>query len=392
MDFIPYGRQNIIQEDEAQVLDTLKSEFLTQGPKAKAFAEQMAAYTGASYGLALNSATSALHLACLALGLESGDVLWTSPITFVASANCALYCAAKVDFVDIDPRTYNISVAALEEKLAKAKAINSVPKVLVVVHFAGQSCEMKAIKILCEQYGVSIIEDASHAVGADYLNKKVGCCEYSDISVFSLHPVKIITTGEGGLALTNDKNLHQKMILCHSHGVTRNEELMTEPSHGPWYYEQIDLGFNYRMTDLQAALGLSQLKRADQFVARRRALAKQYFEMLSDCSVTLPYQHPDSDSSYHLFPIVLELENRAERKQVRKSVFVKLREANIGVNVHYIPVHTQPYYQNLGFHWGDFPNAESYYFGTISLPLHHGMTDKEQIYIVQSLQRALNEH
>ncbi len=392
MDFIPYGRQNITQEDEDQVLDTLKSEFLTQGPKANAFAEQMAAYTGANYGLALNSATSALHLACLALGLESEDILWTSPITFVASANCALYCGARVDFVDINPRTYNISVSALDEKLSRAKKTNSLPKILVVVHFAGQSCEMKAIKILCDQYGVSIIEDASHAVGADYLNRKVGCCEYSDISVFSLHPVKIITTGEGGLALTNDKNLHQKMTLCHSHGVTRDENLMTEASHGPWYYQQVDLGFNYRMTDLQAALGLSQLKRVDQFVSRRRMLAKQYVEMLSDYPVTLPYQHPDTDSSYHLFPIVLDIEDLSERKQVRKSVFIKLREANIGVNVLYIPVHTQPYYQKLGFSWGDFPIAESYYFGTIALPLHHGMMDKEQIYIVQSLQRALSEH
>lgn len=390
--FIPYGKQDISNEDIQSVIDVLHSDYLTQGPKAISFAKEVAQYCGTKYAVAMNSATSALHVACLALQLGPGDIVWTSPNSFLASSNCALYCGATVDFVDIDPATYNISLEALKEKLEKATISNRLPKVLIPVHFAGQSCLMREIKSLCDKYNIKIIEDASHAIGGEYLNQKIGNCQFSDICVFSFHPVKIITAAEGGMVLTNNEDLYKKMMLFHSHGVTRDSQIMTESSHGAWYYQQIALGFNYRMTELQAALGLSQLNRIEQFIARRRILAQQYEEMLSDLALVLPFQHKDTASSFHLYPVLLKTIEKKKRLSLRKVVFDQLRAANIGVNVHYIPIHTQPYYQKLGFKCGDFPNAEFYYFGAISLPLHFGLTDSEQIYIVETLSKILKEN
>ncbi|RUO45061.1 UDP-4-amino-4,6-dideoxy-N-acetyl-beta-L-altrosamine transaminase [Idiomarina aquatica] len=384
---IPYGKQDIQQQDIDAVVDVLQSDFLTQGPKVPAFEQAVANRVGAEYALAVNSATSALHIACLALDLGSGDVLWTTPVTFVASANCGLYCGADVDFVDIDPATYNISVEALKTKLQQAAARDCLPKVLVVVHLCGQPCEMAAIKALADQYGVKVIEDASHAIGGKYRGEYIGKGQYSDITVFSFHPVKIITTAEGGMALTNSKALAQKMDLLRSHGITRDTEKMTHASHGPWYYQQIDLGFNYRMTELQAALGLSQLERLDEYVAKRHELAATYDELLKTLPVTTPFQHPDSYSGLHLYVIRLQ---RDKIERSHREVFESLRAQGIGVNLHYIPVHTQPYYQNLGFVAEDFPNAMAYYHEAISLPMHPNLTDDEQRTVVSALNKALS--
>lgn len=359
---IPYGRQDINQEDIDTVVNVLKSDFLTQGPAVPEFEQAVTSYCEAKYSVAVNSATSALHIACLALGLGKGDVLWTTPITFVASANCGLYCGADVDFVDIDPDTYNMSASKLEVKLIQAKKDNNLPKIVIPVHFAGQSCDMKRIYELSQTYGFNIIEDASHAIGGMYLGKPVGNCKFSDITVFSFHPVKIITTAEGGLATTNSAKLASKMELFRSHGVTRNPELMTKESDGDWYYQQIELGFNYRMTDIQAALGISQMKRLNEFVTRRHVLAKRYNELLTDLPITIPWQHPDSYSGLHLYVIRLHLD---KIELTHRDVFESLREQGIGVNLHYIPVHTQPYYQNLGFKPGDFPEAECYYWKSV---------------------------
>ncbi|WP_374241124.1 UDP-4-amino-4,6-dideoxy-N-acetyl-beta-L-altrosamine transaminase [Zoogloea sp.] len=380
---IPYGRQDITPEDIAAVEAVLRSDFLTQGPAVPGFEQALAAYCGAARGVAMNSATSALHVACLALGLGPGDRLWTSPNTFVASANCGLYCGAEVDFVDTDPATYNMSVAALEAKLAAAAAENRLPRVVIPVHFAGQSCEMRAIHALGQQYGFRIIEDASHAVGATYLGEPVGNCRYSDITIFSFHPVKIITTAEGGMAMTNDPALAERMERLRSHGITRDPAAMAWDSEGPWYYQQVELGYNYRITDLQAALGRSQLARLDDYVARRHAIAARYDAALAGLPLTTPWQHPDSRSALHLYPIRLHDAAR------RREVFEALRAAGIGVNVHYIPVHTQPHYHRLGFRPGDFPEAERYYAGAISLPMFPTLTPAQQDEVVAALARVL---
>ncbi|WP_289117317.1 UDP-4-amino-4,6-dideoxy-N-acetyl-beta-L-altrosamine transaminase [uncultured Idiomarina sp.] len=383
---IPYGKQDIQQSDIDALVEVLTSDFLTQGPKVPAFEAAVAGKVGAEHALAMNSATSALHIACLALGLGEGDWLWTTPVTFVASANCGLYCGAQVDFVDIDSDTYNISVAALTNKLEKAAKENCVPKVLVVVHLCGQPCEMQVIKALADKYGVKVIEDASHAIGGKYQGEYIGNGRYSDITVFSFHPVKIITTAEGGMALTNCDELATKMNLLRSHGITRDPELMTHEPDGPWYYQQVDLGFNYRMTELQAALGLSQLGRLDDYVAKRHELAKRYDELLQELPVTCPYQHPDSSSGLHLYVIRLKLN---ELSVSHKRVFEFLREQGIGVNLHYIPVHTQPYYEQFGFKAEDFPEAMSYYREAISLPMYPNLTGDEQDNVVKALQKAL---
>ena len=379
---IPYGKQDINQQDIDSVLDVLKSDFLTQGPQVPAFENALVEHTGTSYALAVNSATSALHMACLALGLGQGDWLWTSPVTFVASANCGLYCGAKVDFVDIDPDTYNMCPIRLEEKLIKAKIEGKLPKVVVPVHLCGQPCDMAAIGKLAKEYGFKVIEDASHAIGGRYQDQPIGNCEHSDITVFSFHPVKIVTTAEGGAALTNSKELADKMALLRSHGITRDPELMRGESHGGWYYQQIDLGFNYRMTELQAALGVSQMKRLNEFVSARHELAQGYYTKLENLPVTLPYQLPDTYSGLHLFVIRLKLDDISLTHQ---QVFDALRERGIGVNLHYIPVHTQPYYQDLGFTEGEFPESEQYYREAISLPMFHGMTEAQQNTVVDVL-------
>lgn len=381
--YIPYGRQDITDEDVQSVMNILKSDFLTQGPMVPEFENAVAEYVGVKYACAMNSATSALHVACLALGLGAGDWLWTTPNTFVASANCGRYCGANVDFVDIDPKTYNMSVEALHNKLKQAKLDNRLPKIVVPVDFAGQSCDMKAIRALADEYHFFIVEDASHAIGGSYLGEKVGNCKYADITIFSFHPVKIITTAEGGMALTNDANIAEKLQLFRSHGITRDTQLMTHIPDGDWYYQQIELGLNYRMTELQAALGVSQLKRIEQYVARRHQLVNRYNQLLSGLPLTLPYQHQDTYSAYHLYPIVLHDMSK------RKQLFDSLRAKNIGVNVHYIPVHTQPYYQNLGHKQGDYPQAEAYYAGAISLPLYATLSDEQQDYVVECIRVSI---
>jgi len=383
---IPYGKQDINQSDIDAVLEVLKSDFLTQGPKVPLFEQTVANYCDADYAIAVNSATSALHVACLALELGEGDWLWTSPNTFVASANCGLYCGAKVDFVDVDPHTYNMCADVLEAKLIDAKQKDVLPKVVIPVHFAGQSCDMKRIHELSKKYGFKIIEDASHAIGGKYLNKPIGNCEYSDITVFSFHPVKIITTAEGGLATTNSPELAEKMNLFRSHGVTRDSKLMTKEPDGGWYYEQVELGFNYRMTEMQAALGVSQMQRLDEFVSKRYVLQQRYHDLLKDLPVILPYQFKDSYSALHLYPIQISLE---KVNKTHAQIFQELRDHELGVNLHYIPVHTQPYYQNMGFAQGDCPNAESYYSRAISIPLYHGLSFEDQEQVVSILKAVL---
>lgn len=388
--FIPYGRQHITQTDIEAVVAVLQSDFLTQGSQVPAFEERVATYTGAKFGVAVNSATSALHIACLALGLGQGekgkdDWLWTTPITFTASANCGLYCGANIDFVDIDPLTLNMSINALAEKLQLADAENRLPKIVIPVHFTGEPCDMAAIHALSQQYGFKVIEDASHAIGGKYHKQPIGNCEFSDITVFSFHPVKIITTAEGGLATTNDPALAEKMQLLRSHGITRDANLMTDEPDGGWYYQQIDLGFNYRMTELQGALGVSQMNYLDDFVTRRHQLAKRYDELLTDLPIMLPYRNPANYSGFHLYPIQLT----ADSGKTRKQVFDSLRAQHIGVNVHYIPVHTQPYYAKLGFKQGDFPHAERYYAQAISLPLYYDLSEASQTQVVNALKIAL---
>ena len=383
---IPYGKQDINQSDIDAVINVLKSDFLTQGPQVPLFEKIVSNYCGVEYGVSVNSATSALHIACLALDLGKGDWLWTSPNSFVASANCGLYCGAKVDFVDIDPRTYNLSAKELEKKLIQAKQDGKLPKIVIPVHFAGQSCDMKKIHSLGQEYGFKIIEDASHAIGGKYLDQPIGGCQYSDIAVFSFHPVKIITTAEGGLATTNDKEISERMQLFRSHGVTRDPELMIKKAEGDWYYQQVELGFNYRMTEVQAALGVSQMKRLDEFVALRHQRQKRYDELLKNLPVVAPYQDMDSYSALHLYPIQIQTD---KVKNTRKEIFEALRKNDIGVNVHYIPVHTQPYYENMGFRKGDFPNAENYYESTISIPMFQGLTIEMQDKVVNALKKVL---
>jgi UDP-4-amino-4,6-dideoxy-N-acetyl-beta-L-altrosamine transaminase len=380
---IPYGRQEVTQNDIQEVVSVLQSDFLTQGSIVPKFEKAVSAYSGALHGVATNSATSALHIACMALKIGPGDVVWTSPNTFLASANCAKYCGADVDFVDINPQTYNMSLDALAKKLEKAELINKLPKLVIAVHFAGQSCEMREVKKLSEQYGFYIIEDASHAIGGTYLGENIGNCKYSDITVFSFHPVKIITTGEGGMAVTNNPDLAFLMDRSRNHGLTRDPLFMEGPSDGPWYYQQINLGFNYRLTDIQAALGLSQLERLDSYVQQRREIANYYQDRLINMPIVLPFQSINANSAWHLFPIKLK------NKHQRLRVFEGMRAANIGVNVHYIPVHMQPYYRHLGFNIGDFPECEAYYEREISLPIYPALEKKQQDYVIKNLQELL---
>jgi UDP-4-amino-4,6-dideoxy-N-acetyl-beta-L-altrosamine transaminase len=383
---IRYGQQDITQADIDAVIEVLKSVNLTQGPNIPQFEQSVIAHTGVRYAVAVNSATSALHIACLALELGPDDWLWTTPNTFVASANCALYCGAKVDFVDIDPRTYNLCPKKLEAKLIDAAKVGRLPKIVIPVHLCGQPCDMQAIHALGQKYGFKIIEDASHAIGGKYQNEPIGNCRYSDISVFSFHPVKIITTAEGGIALTNSDELATRLGLLRSHGITRDPSLMTHSMDGPWYYQQVALGFNYRMTDMQAALGVSQMTRLIHYVAMRHQIAKRYNTLLADLPLTLPWQHPDSYSAYHLYVIRLQLEKTSV---THLQVFEALRSKDILVNLHYIPVHTQPYYQKMGFKVGDFPEAENYYAEAISIPMYPTMTDAQQDVVVAALREIL---
>lgn len=379
MNFIPYGRQDISEEDIAAVVVALKSDFLTQGPYIPEFEQAIADYVGAEHAIAVNSATSALHIACLALGLKKGDWLWTSPNTFVASANCALYCNANVSFVDIDPQTYNMSVDALKAKLIAAKADGTLPKIVVPVAFAGQSCEMEAIHQLSKEYGFAVIEDASHAIGGSYQGAKIGNSRFADITILSFHPVKIITTAEGGMALSNSSYLAEKMRLFRSHGITRDVHRMTKATEGDWYYQQVELGLNYRMTELQAALGLSQLNRIQDFIARRHALAARYDTAFDGVPVTTPLQSIGGYSALHLYPLTVN--DPAQRK----PLFDYLRDKGIGVNVHYIPVHTQPYYEHMGHKAGDYPVAENYYSRALSIPMYSALSDEEQDYVIRCI-------
>lgn len=383
---IPYGHQNITEADIAAVVKVLRSDHLTQGPAVPEFERAVASSCGATHGVAVNSATSALHIACLALGVGTGDSVWTSPITFVASANCALYCGASVDFVDIDPRTYNISAERLEEKLQRAERDGSLPKVVIPVHLGGQPCDMTAIYSLSKRYGFEIIEDASHAIGGRYCGEPIGNGRYSNVTIFSFHPVKIVTTGEGGVAVTNDGKLARRMQLLRSHGVTREPGEMTKEPDGPWHYQQVELGFNYRMTDLQAALGITQLQRLDEFVAKRHELAERYDALLAGLPLHTPWQHPDSYSGFHLYIIRLIT---TELCRPHREVFEALRGAGIGVNLHYIPIYLQPWYQDLGFERGYCPEAERYYAEAISLPMYPDLTQDQQELVVECLRKTV---
>ncbi|MFO1257737.1 MAG: UDP-4-amino-4,6-dideoxy-N-acetyl-beta-L-altrosamine transaminase [Gammaproteobacteria bacterium] len=383
---IGYSKQWIDEADKKAIIGAVESDFLTQGPAVTEFEEAVATYCGAKFGVAANSATSALHLACVALNLGPGDWLWTSPNTFLASSNCGLYCGANIDFVDICAKTYNISAQALEMKLQRAKQHNKLPKVLVLVHFAGQPCDLREIHELSKQYGFYIIEDAAHAIGSRYENIKIGSCFYSDITVFSFHAIKTMTTAEGGMATTNDPGLYQKMKLISSHGMTRDNCLMESESHGPWYYQMTALGYNYRLTEMQAALGISQLSKLDDFILKRNKIAEFYAKEFQNLPLVLPYQKKNIYPAWHLYVVCL----KHEVKKDRKEVFVALREAGIGVNVHYIPIHIQPFYQKMGFKCGDFPVAEEYYRNCISLPMYYGLTDEQLIQVVGAVRKILS--
>ena len=384
---ISYSRQEITEKDIAEVEKILRSDFLTQGPTVPRFEKSIANYCGASHAIAVNSATSALHIACLALGLGPGDWLWTSPNTFVASANCGRYCGADIDFIDIDPKTYNMSVDALSEKLIKAEKLGKLPKILIPVHFAGQPCDMPAIHDLSKRYGFKIIEDASHAIGATYNKIKVGSCTHSDITVFSFHPIKIITTAEGGMVLTNNKDIADKVFRLRTHGITSDETKMEErPKDEIWNYQQIDLGFNYRMNDIQAALGLSQMKRLDEYVKRRQEIAKYYDDALKNLPLVTPWQSPSNYSSYHLYPILIK-KNLTQKTQ--RQVYDELIKNGIGVNLHYIPVHRQPYYENLGFKKNNFPQAENLHREILSIPIYPSLKEAQQSDVIEILKKIL---
>ena len=384
---IPYGRQNITEDDITAVMEVLTSDWLTQGPKVPEFEDVITQYTGASHAVAMNSATSALHAACLALDLGPGDLLWTVPNTFIATANCGRLCGADIDFVDIDARSYCMDPLALEAKLERANTSRRLPKILIPVHFAGQSANMEAIGTLAEHYGIKVVEDAAHAIGGDYLDLPVGNCQFSHIAVFSFHPVKIITTAEGGMATTNDPHLADRMRRIRTHGMSRDPGVMEGDNFEPWIYQQLELGLNYRMTDLQAALGIAQFKRLYAFVARRRQLVQQYNEALENLPVICPWQNPSGNSAHHLYPLLIDTQ---QAMSDRSAIFVFLRNAGIGVNVHYIPVHTQPYFRKFGFEIGDFPVSEWYYSREISLPLYYDLTDDQQQTVINSLKDAFN--
>lgn len=383
---IPYGRQDIGDAEVAAVAQVLRSDWLTQGPAIEELERAMADYCGARYAVAVCNGTASLHIACMALALKPGDVVWTSPNSFVASANCARYCGADVDFVDIDPHTYNMDPAALARKLEQADKAGKLPKAIIPVHFSGQPCDMAAIGALAKRYGVKVIEDAAHAIGADYRDVKIGAGAHSDMTSFSFHPVKIMTTAEGGMVMTNDEELYRRLAMLRTHGITRDPDWMTGESEGGWYYEQIELGYNYRITDIQAALGLVQLSRIEPFLARRRELAQRYDAALADLPLTLPWQHPDGRSAYHLYVIKV---NSAACGKTRRQVYDELRAAGIGVQVHYIPIHTQPYYRQLGFAPGQFPQAEAYYADALSLPIFTRLTDAEQDKVIDALRRVV---
>jgi UDP-4-amino-4,6-dideoxy-N-acetyl-beta-L-altrosamine transaminase len=381
---IPYGRQSISDDDIKAVVDVLKSDYLTQGPVVPEFEKSICKYTGASYAVAVNSGTSALHIACLSLGLGKGDWLWTSSISFVASANCGIYCGARVDFIDIDPITWNISIDKLKHKLIYAKTHNKLPKIIVVVHLSGLPCDLAEIYKLSKEYGFYVIEDACHAIGSRYNNNNIGSCKYSDITVFSFHPVKVMTTGEGGMATTNIINLANKMRILRTHGITRDPDLMTHDPDGEWYYQQIDLGFNYRMTDIAAALGISQLLRLDSNIKKRHEIVRFYNKALSSLPLMLPYSDVSRYSSCHLY--IVRIKNK---KKLYSEIFELLTNFGIGVNKHYIPIHTQPFYKNFGFKSGDFPESESYYREAISLPIFPDLTKKEQESVISAVSKAL---
>jgi UDP-4-amino-4,6-dideoxy-N-acetyl-beta-L-altrosamine transaminase len=381
---IPYGRQSIDAADIEAVAEVLKSDFLTQGPAVPKFEAAVAAYCGAAHGVAVSNGTAALHVACLALDMGPGDILWTTPITFVASANCALYCGASVDFVDIDPRTYNMSMDRLAQKLEAAEREGRLPKVVLPVHLTGQSADMRSVAELARRYGFRVVEDASHAVGATYGNGPVGDCHYSDIAVFSFHPVKIITTGEGGMLMTNDPELAARMGMLRTHGITRDPTRMRLPSEGGWYYEQLELGLNYRMTDIQAALGYSQLQRIDALLARRRRLAARYDHAFEGLRLARPWQHPDTKSSWHLYVIRVDA-------SIHAAAFERLRKAGVSANLHYIPVPRQPYYRDLGFDPADWPESERYYSEAITLPLYASLSDQEQDQVIAAVTQVLRE-
>lgn len=386
MRVIPYGRQDISDADIQAVVDVLRSDFLTQGPAVPAFERALAARCGAAHVVAMNSATSALHVACMALDVGPGDWVWTSPITFVASANCALYCGANVDFVDIDPRTYNMSVECLADKLVRAEKNGRLPKVVIPVHLSGQSCDMAGIHALGRRYGFRIVEDASHAIGATHRGRPVGACQYSDIAIFSFHPVKIVTTAEGGAAVTNDAEIAERLRLLRTHGITRDPKRMTGESDAPWYYEQVALGYNYRMTDVQAALGTSQLKRIDDFLASRHRIAERYDAELNELPVTTPWRHPDNYSAFHLYVVRLKLD---QISRTHREVFDALRASGIAVALHYIPVYKQPYYRQLGIEFEPCPNAEAYYAEAISIPMYAALSESDQGEVIRAMSVAL---
>ena len=385
---IPYGRQEILESDIQAVNEVLRSDFLTQGPAVPRFEDAVAKHCGVSEAVAFSSATTALHVACMALGLGQGDWLWTSPITFVASANCALYCGAKVDFVDIDKDTYNMCPAALEKKLLVAEKEGRLPKIVVPVHLCGQPCDMASIASLARRFGFKVLEDASHAIGGKYQGRAIGSCEFSDITIFSFHPVKIITSGEGGMATTRSGAIAERMRLLRSHGITRDPTAMTHEPDGPWYYQQIELGFNYRMTDIQAALGASQMERLNSNVAKRHRLARRYDSLFEELNLKTPWQHSDSYSAFHLY--VVRIPDVGGAGDARATVFKILRDKGVGVNVHYIPVYRQPYYSKFGFDNGSFPQAEAYYREAISLPLFAALAEEQQDHVVQAIKTALN--
>ncbi len=379
---IPYGKQDINKDDIDSLVDVLKSDFLTQGPKIPEFEKKVSELSSSSFSIAVTSATAGLHLACLALGLNKDDYLWTSPISFVASANCARYCGANVDFVDINAETYNIDPILLEKKLIEAKKNNVLPKIVIPVHLCGHSADMEQIYLLSKKYNFKIIEDASHSIGAKYKEYPVGSCKYSSCTIFSFHPVKIITTGEGGIVTTNNSELAKKIRLFRSHGITRDKSEMLSESHGDWYYQQIYLGFNYRMTDIQAALGISQLKRINEFIDKREKIAQKYNRDLSSLPLRIPKQRNYVKSSRHLYVIRI---NNGESRLKHPEIFSQLRRLGILVNLHYIPIHLHPYYSKLGFKKGDFPNAEKYYQEAISLPIYPKLSLENQNFVIQSL-------